>query len=49
MECIKQVSNFTNVATNLKFDLSKFDPKYLNKILETASPKIEALFKNIMK
>lgn len=49
MECVKEISNFTNVATNLKFDLGKFDPKYLNKILPEASPKIEALFKNIDK
>lgn len=49
MECIKQVSNFTNVATNLKFDLSKFDAKYLNKILPEASPKLDALFENIDK
>lgn len=49
MECIKQVSNFTNVATNLKFDLSKFDAKHLEKILPEASPKLEALFENIDK
>lgn len=49
MECIKQVSNFTNVATNLKFDLSKFDAKHLEKILPEASPKLEALFENINK
>ena len=49
MECIKQVSNFTNIATNLKLDNSKFDPKFLEKILPDASPKLEEMFKNIDK
>lgn len=46
-ECIKQVSNFTNIATNLRLDNSKFDVKVLEKILPEASPKIEEMFKNI--
>lgn len=46
-ECIKQISNFTKVATNFKLDNSKFDPDALAKLLAEASPKLESLFANI--
>jgi hypothetical protein len=46
-ECIKQVANFTNVATNFKLDNAKFSPKNLEEILAQASPKLDALFAKI--
>ena len=46
-QCIRDVSSWSRVGPDLKFDSTKFNPEVIKSSIELMSPKMVALFKKI--
>lgn len=47
LECIRQVSNWSKITPQNRFDKKRFDIEQTDKIIPIASPKLEAMLQNI--
>jgi superfamily II DNA or RNA helicase len=47
LDCIRQVSNWSKITRNNRFNKAQFDNKATDKLIPIASPKLEAMLQNI--